>query len=205
LFKGLDKELIRQVRGYQYKALNANQDALPEESGVYIWRYWPSLSDVSYDGIISAIQEYQRGFPVSLEKISGKWSRVDLRRNYYKPNIEEDFLGIPAKSKKYDKLMEALSASPESRMALLHAVEIIFMSAPPLYVGKAENIRKRLKEHFERRTGFSKRLDDAGINLKYIYVSYFLDEVSCEGREFSSSLEEILQRVSHPPLVKRFG
>ncbi len=205
MFNSLDINLIRKVRGNQYKAIAANRSMLPEMSGVYIWRYWPSLSDTSYEGMMKAIQAYQENFPASIEKVSGKWTAVELQRNYYHSDINTEFLGIPASSVKYSALLDSLRESAEARKALAHALEMIFLSAPPLYVGKAENISVRLGEHIDKKTGFSKRLEASGMNMKYVYISYFLDDVSCDGNSFSSTLEEILQRVSFPPLVKRFG
>ena len=186
MFNSLDINLIRKVRGNQYKAIAANRSMLPEMSGVYIWRYWPSLSDTSYEGMMKAKQAYQENFPASID-------------------INTEFLGIPASSVKYSALLDSLRESAEARKALAHALEMIFLSAPPLYVGKAENISVRLGEHIDKKTGFSKRLEASGMNMKYVYISYFLDDVSCDGNSFSSTLEEILQRVSFPPLVKRFG
>lgn len=103
--------------------------------------------------------------------------------------------------------MKAIKDNNDTRQVLAYTLESLLASAPPLYVGKADNIRSRLSDHFdEQSSSLLSSIKAAGIDLDDVFVSFLSDPVSdAISDQLTTAFEEVVQRIANPPLTKRFG
>lgn len=207
-FRALDAEEIRRIRGHCLTNLMRATSKIPTKAGVYIWRYWPSLKELSEDEFVQMLGDWQDRQPVFSETLANSRIRVSVARTPFGAGGQKpSFLGFDANSEKAKSLLAQFSKNSASRELLAYTLECIFSAAPPLYIGKAEDLRARLTSHFEMRSSnLLNMIDQAQIPRSDVYVSYFLDPSgSLEGQSITTALEEIIQRITNPPFTKRYG
>ncbi|MBH0011433.1 hypothetical protein I6F66_05000 [Pseudoalteromonas sp. NZS100_1] len=204
-FKEITLDSLRDMRGHQYRNLVRGKDRLPTNPGVYIWRYWPSPNSLNKEGLIKFINELNASFPIYEEILKNNRATVTMQRTAFGERGGEGLLGINKANKKIQNLLKYMETDQVSREKLASILETMISTAPPLYIGKADNIKTRLIQHFNLETDFSVRLKESLIPIKDIYVSFLIDEVSEEDKIITTGIEEILQRITNPPLTKRYG
>lgn len=204
-FKEITLDSLRDMRGHQYRNLVRGKDRLPTNPGVYIWRYWPSPNSLNKEGLIKFINELNASFPIYEEILKNNRATVTMQRTAFGERGGEGLLGINKANKKIQNLLNYMETDQVSREKLASILETMISTAPPLYIGKADNIKTRLIQHFNLETDFSVRLKESLIPIKDIYVSFLIDEVSEEDKIITTGIEEILQRITNPPLTKRYG
>lgn len=207
-FEPLDVEEIRRLRGYPLEHLMRAPGRIPSKSGVYIWRYWPTLRDLSEDGFNQMLAEWQKNQPQFEETVANNRIRVSVVRTPFgggKPG--QSILGFDASNEKAKGLLAQFTNNLGGRQILAYTLECIFSATPPLYIGKAEDLRARLTDHFERRSSHVlKDIDNSKIPYSDIYISYFLDpSESSADQPITTALEEIIQRITNPPFTNRYG
>ncbi|MCF6203447.1 MAG: hypothetical protein L3J59_07220 [Methylococcaceae bacterium] len=203
-YKPLDIEDVRSIRGHMFGRLRRSKNKIPDKAGVYIWRYWPNMNSHSADDILELINKLQNNFPSQEENLSNSRLTVTVERTPFGKKYGNKFLGIDNKNK-VDSFKRIIKKNEEARLSLIHTLEVLVASSPPIYIGKANNLRKRLSEHFDSETNLLSNIYNAGISLDDIYISYIIDDISSDVDAVTTTIEEILQRLTNPPYTKRYG
>lgn len=201
----VEVEQLRLLRGHNYVALSRGASKIPSCSGIYIWRYWPTVRGLEFDDLISLFEKVQKEFPRQSELLRNSRIEAKILRTPFGSDSQDRVMG---KNQGHDKILNLLSSikeSRENRVAIANLIECLLAQAAPIYIGKADNLKNRLVQHFEGKTDFSQRLRKTSISVEDIYISYIKDEISILDESITTTLEEILQRVTNPPLVSRYG
>jgi len=170
---------------------------IPTDYGIYQWVYWPEFDENT----------------ITLGQL------VDLIKNYSKHNfyIEEEFLGtfkFQAKiweqgfrdndnmfglSDKNHKELEAyLSERTNIQFFSTFFQEICFIK--PFYLGKADNLRSRLLQHFDSKSNVVPQIIAKAIPEKDIWVGYKPISKPAPGSKINTIFEEIYARRVKPGL-----
>lgn len=195
---------VRSIRGHSYSVLRRSVNKIPTFSGVYIWRYWPDIPSLESEGLIDFLSKLQKNFPQQLEELKNSRVDVTIKRTPFGTGEDGRFLGI-SNEKKINNILGLLNEDSNKRQAFAHTLEVLISSFPPIYIGKADNLRSRLSDHFEGKSDVLPRIQSAEIPVNDIYISFIKDELTVEDKEITTSLEEILQRLTNPAYTKRYG
>ena len=198
-YPAIKVETIRNFRGICLTVLRKAPHKIPTYSGVYVWRYWPSFNNLTKKDIIQKVEEIKNKFPILTERL--KNNRLDITVDR-KPFTKESFL-VPGASKN-DEILKLLD-DEDFRLNFANTMEIVMFNAPPLYIGKAKNLRSRLEDHFDEKTPVINLIRKSKIPEHEIFISFIKDTISYENNDVTSTIEEILQRLTNPPLTKRYG
>ncbi len=204
-FKALDLDYLSKLKGYKYRQLIRASDQIPSYSGIYIWRYWPELKSLKVDEFFKYIDELNENFPIYEETLENSRASIKVYKKAFGIQKSGKIFGISEDNKKIKALIEQVKADEDSRKKLADVIQCLIATAPPIYIGKADNIKKRLQDHFNKDTGFSKRLEHSSIPKGDIYISFIKDPNETINPSFTTGIEEILQRITNPPLTKRYG
>ena len=124
----------------------------------------------------SGVYAWYRNFKISDKLQSDPEFFVDfVLREVYKPNFEPRRGKIPPYMRiclesstsfaKKSLLLEA-SKDPEFRNTLVHILEASFLFQQPLYIGKARDIKSRVKNHLSEASPLKDRLSDSNHDLE---------------------------------------
>lgn len=205
IYSALTIDDIRRVRGYSLSVLRRAPEKIPKEAGVYIWRYWPSLESLDKGSILDSIYEIQNNFPRSKESLKNSRVQISVERTPFGDLDEKNkFFGIKDSGKKQG-FLNILDGDDDVKQNFIHTMEVVLSASPPVYIGKAMNLRKRLVDHFDSKTEVLAQINKAGIPLSDIYISYYIDDISTTEDIVTAAIEEMLQRITNPPLTKRYG
>jgi len=197
---------LRKLRGDRLKPLMRAKDRIPSCPGIYIWRFWPSFPDMSEEGFVESLMSWAAKIPSFSDLVSNSRVQVQIVRTPLgSPFDSESFLGLNFKSTKVQNFLEVIRESSEKRGELKDILECMIASFPPLYIGKADNLKNRLSDHFNRKTPVLSRIESSNVSLNDIYISFIADTVSDPEISITTMIEEILQRITNPPLTKRYG
>lgn len=173
---------------------------IPEVSGVYYWVYWPEydIEKISYENAIKILEDYSLGtlsFPECFSKFKYK---VEVSELGFPDN--NNILGLSDSKSKL--LLEHLKSDESLKYFLKIFKETCFLK--PFYIGKAKNLRNRLKQHFNGYSEIIRQIDNSKISYNNIWVGYKIVEDNLN-EEVSTIIEEIVQRIVKPGLTKRPG
>ncbi len=195
---------IRSIRGHCLRKLMRGKNKIPDYAGIYVWRYWPDIPSLDSDNLKEFIKELQDKFPQHLENIKNSRVDISVKRTPFGSKNDGRLLGIKSEDK-INKILKTLDGDKENRQVFAHTLEILISSFPPIYIGKADNLQKRLTDHFEYRTDVLRNIEDADISIENVYISFIKDDLSNPNMEVSTGIEEILQRLTNPVFTKRYG
>lgn len=200
----LSREALRALRGTPYRIVQQDPSLIPEFSGVYIWRYWPTFPSLTADGVLSVLRRWREKQPAFEDYAGNRRLGITILRAPLGFAGDGELLGL--EESKSRELEQFIGTSDAAREALLVVLETIIASAPPLYIGKADCLRSRLQQHFAGRhqSQVLERIKRAQVPLEDVYISFIADPAPSEAR-MNLLLEEILQRLTNPPLVKRYA
>lgn len=207
-FSAISVEDMRKIRGYRYTVLSRAVKKIPALSGIYIWRYWPSLPSLDRKSMVDVLHDLQNNFPRSYECVNNSRINVTVEKTPFgNINDNRDLFGFSRSSNKEKTMLKILDRDDDTKLAFAHTLEILIALSPPLYIGKAANLQLRLEQHFDYKTNLLNDINKSGIQLKDVYISFIVDEdaKSEEDEDLSVCIEEILQRITNPPLTKRYG
>ena len=166
--------------------------SIPKKPGVYSWYRRLSVDDVSP-------QEFKK----------------TLAARMHTNAVLPTFLGTtgpyavglsPNKSKlspKKEPLADAVASVQLHRSRFAHALLVASIFQAPMYVGKADDLRVRLKEHRDGNTGFSKRMINRHLMPNELVVAFVsFDKLPARTNEL---LEYVITILATPPFVKRRG
>lgn len=203
-FDSIDVDYIKKIKGHKYRSLIRSPDNIPQYGGIYVWRYWPDIKSLDKEGLIEFINRLNSNFPVYKESLKSSRVTIDLFRTPFGSPSDKKIFGIDLNNKKIETIFNLLDEK-EGCIVLVDIINYLLSISPPIYVGKADNFNLRLKQHFELNTEFSRQLAKTDISKGDIYISFLKDNSGLNNKYFTLGIEEILQRVTNPPLTKRYG
>jgi hypothetical protein len=101
----------------------------------------------------------------------------------------------------------SLAQSAPFRVFLAKIVETASLLQSPLYVGKADSLQSRIRQHLEPMSDLAVRLREANITINACTLAYAIVEespVSLTGLTMFL-IEEIISRLCRPGFVSRIG
>jgi hypothetical protein len=204
-YPSLTVESLRALRGYSLTQLLRTPGKIPHVPGVYIWRYWPSFKSLEREDFLQVLANWQQRQPSFTETIRGSRIEASITRRPFGLHDNKTIFGIDTSSSKGQRFLQAIEESQDNRALLAELLDCIACLSPPLYVGKADNLRGRLQDHLDRKTHVLAAIDEQGLQFDDVYVSFIEDPVSTTNTSVTTALEEILQRLTNPPMTKRIG
>jgi hypothetical protein len=203
----LNPSVLKELRGHRLANLMRAWSKIPEDPGVYIWRYWPSLKSLDTGDFATMLQDWQGRQPAFTEFLTASRLTAEITRSPFGvSHTANTMLGIDMGGAKGRRFLEAMETSPEQREVLFNLLETIISAMPPIYIGKADNLRSRLSDHFlGKGSTLLSMIDEKELSHDDVYVSYLIDPISTSDVSITTFLEEIAQRLTNPPLTKRYG
>lgn len=107
-------------------------------------------------------------------------------------------------SRKSEMLRRAALDEP-TRRYLADLLRTASLLQPPLYVGKASNLRVRLLQHLDPSSELSSRLRAHGIRIDRTTVAYAEAAAGPDDDATLELIEELLTRLCRPGFVARVG
>lgn len=108
--------------------------------------------------------------------------------------------------------LEQLASNERFRRYAARIVEAAAVLQAPLYVGKAADLQRRIRQHLDPMSDLSVRLRDAGIRIDDCTLAYAVveDDDAAEGSWTEDPgvlflIEEIITRICRPGFVSRPG
>jgi hypothetical protein len=171
---------------------------IPEKYGMYQWIYWPDFdkNNISTSDLKNLLVEYSRCNFYIEEEIRGTYKfHVKIWEQGFKNN--NNVFGLS--DKKSVELLNHLS----DRNNIISFNEFFkdLCFARPFYVGKANDLRSRLKNHFSGKSNVLPEINIRGINYQHILVGYkeiHLDQSLTPS--LNTIFEEIYSRRMKPGL-----
>lgn len=207
-YQPIGLEDLRKIRGYPLSSLMRGRKKIPESPGLYIWRYWPSLADVDKTTFLKMWKRWRDTQPQFEEVLNSSRIAVTVRRTPFGVvSSQTDIFGFKEDSSKAKNLINAIESDAEVRQMLAYTLESLVSAIPPLYIGKADNLQSRLSDHFDEQSStLMHSIRQSGIITEDVYISFIADPISSNVDEsITTALEEIVQRMTNPPLTKRYG
>lgn len=194
------------------KSFIFDKDLFPSTPGLYSWTYWPDELDA--ESLCSDHMEFKRVLTIFFENASRLVHKheTNIASKYqvrvYESSLElvsSTFLGLSeARSK---ALEQYLITSAEHRREVLQIIKYAIFSRP-IYIGKANNISKRIQEHYDGVSDFGKAIksvDDIDA-FRHMTIGYkTLKAVDIESDKVAYAIEELLQRILLPKMSIKFG
>jgi hypothetical protein len=166
--------------------------SIPKKPGVYSWYRRLSVDDVSpadFKKTLAARMHTNTVLPTFLGT-SGPYA-VGLSPNKNKL------------SPKKEPLADAVAKTLRRRSRFAHALLVASIFQAPMYVGKADDLRVRIKDHCDGNTGFSKRMTKRNLMPNELVVAFIsFDSLPARTNEL---LEYVITILATPPFVKRRG
>ena len=189
------------------KYLQFNSSVIPCSAGIYKWVYWPNL-----ENFISNEDDYWKMLQVFSSKRIADFSRfsdfkfeITVIESSFKSLCDEDIVPFGISENKSKKLRDYIKSEENRRKFNDFLKSAIF--SRPFYVGKADDLHKRLKDHSSGRSKILSQIRSQGINNEDIWVGYFELNVFNEknDKQINDVFEEIFQRIVKPGLTQRPG
>jgi len=169
--------------------------------------YWPNL-----ENFISNEDDYWKMLQVFSSKRIADFSRfsdfkfeITVIESSFKSLCDEDIVPFGISENKSKKLRDYIKSEENRRKFNDFLKSAIF--SRPFYVGKADDLHKRLKDHSSGRSKILSQIRSQGINNEDIWVGYFeLNDFNEKNdKQINDVFEEIFQRIVKPGLTQRPG
>jgi hypothetical protein len=181
-------------------------DRIPSEtSGIYAWYRSYSFSkdpDSFTDELLKEISK----------------PRFTPRTGFITPYYQVTVASQSKISDSKEQHLRGFLSQPTNREALLKGLEASLFFQTPLYIGKSENLRRRVGEHLDSSSPLSERFKAHGIDITSsllliiplygtdpIPQSALSEEPTAEQIDAELMLEEIFSRLFSPQLTIRIG
>ena len=194
------QEIIFQKLSYWLQYFDDVPNGIPTNSGIYYWVYWPQFnpSKISLQELESILLGYTQKSLFFSESLKGTYKyEAEINELGYPQN--GNIFGLPPSRKA--KLVDYLQN--RDNLVSFHRFfkEVCF--SRPFYVGKANDLRRRLvTEHFQGKTEVIPEIDKHNISYTDIWVGYrIINDPSKEG--INVIFEEIFSRRIKPGLTKK--
>ena len=173
---------------------------IPEKSGIYYWVYWPKMGkNITVSGLEKRLLQYSRNNFLFAEKVKGQYKFEGMiSEQWYKDN--GNIFGLSEAKK--NTLIDYLNDDRQNVQFFLEFFKRVCFSRP-FYIGKANNLRKRLVEqHFKSATEILPHIKASKVSRSDIYVGYELVNDTASER-VNVIFEEIFSRKTKPGLTKK--
>ena len=179
--------------------LNDEFDSLSHRNGIYYWVYWPKFDQnkIGQKDLVNLIIEFSEKKLTYSEPIKGKYK---FEGNIVEQGFKNNGNLFGLASKKSKVLKNYLQDSDNIKEFASFFKELCF--ARPFYIGKANDLKDRLKSHFNYQSGVLDQIDKAKINHSQIWVGYKLIEDKTNSG-LNVIFEEIFSRTLKPGLTKK--
>lgn len=178
---------------------------VPPFPGVYAWFYPLRITSYDIDAFLAEVRSVhlydarRNAIPQAAGASPFGWSL--LKWQVALENSEASLIH-PIRAT-WERLSEDAKAFDELRRVFLRASLLM----PPLYVGKAVNLRDRCSAHVDSRSGFAERYESrakdlglrAGRVRDLILVTMRTEAVGGDTDEAERLVEEVLKLVARPP------
>jgi hypothetical protein len=190
------------------KYIQYDSSIIPYTEGIYKWVYWPNI-----ENFIHNEDEYWKMLCLFSTKRLAEFSNFSdykfeitviessFQRLNYK-NIEPFGLSINK-----SECLKSYIRCDENRRKFNDFLKSVVFSRP-FYVGKANNLQNRIKDHSNGNSKILKYIRDQEISNEEIWVgTYELNNLShsTESENINDVFEEILQKIVKPGLSQRPG
>jgi len=176
-------------------------EEIQEKEGIYFWNYYPVFDALhsDYIEIRKVLEKYSRT-NISLSEVAEQFKyRVEVGECAF-PNNSRLFGLSEEKEEKFVNFLK----SNQNNITLFHDFFKDACLRRPFYVGKALNLRNRLKQHFQGRSEILQILFEKKVSYNDIWIG--LQETNFDFEESISNIfEEIIQRITKPGLTQRPG
>jgi hypothetical protein len=179
---------------------------IPAASGNYYWVYCPwNNFDLSFEELIYKLQKFSNIELSFSEEFKSRRTRIEVNQITFKDYDKNTLLNIGEKDELI--LQEYLESSIDNRVYFMQFLRnLCFLK--PFYIGKADDLQKRLKQHFSGAgsSPIMKRVRDNDINFDEVFVGYQdLDLGEGQNPKLLNIYEEITQKLLRPSLTKYYG
>lgn len=176
---------------------------IPSKSGIYSWVFWPfkeyHVKAANFNNLVEKI-EYFSAININYSESTSTGYKFEV--SIKEQGFGNKFLGLSYKKELI--LKSYLEYSEENRKDFLEFLKLVSISRP-FYVGKADNLNQRLRQHFDgTNSDILSFLREQKINFNDILICFEILDKQFEG-SINSIYEEITQRIIKPGLTKRPG
>lgn len=195
-----------------------NSMSIPESAGIYGWfvpLYLYSDNLDEFTSIINSFFDHESGKELTKKEIFDfNWSETEVRISKHRRKTTVD----KSVQKRWDTMLASESKKTAFKQALMEATILM----PPLYVGKAKNLKERYQQHawgtaqddtekntfHTRFNSFVKSNESVKLKvdeLLFVCIT-FNDDVEKdikEDDELSKLLEQVLMKTICPPFSLR--
>lgn len=190
--------------GFEFKKLDGLKkniddpiDGIPSDYGIYQWVYWPEFDPlkISFRALIQLLKDYSAQNFFIEEEIRGRYKfHAKIWEQGYKDNSNIFGLSL-SKSQELERYLNVPANLPSFSIFFK---EICFVR--PFYLGKANNLRSRLQDHFDSKSNVMPEIVAKGVPENQIWVGYKkLNYTKTEAR-LNNIFEEIYSRRVKPGL-----
>lgn len=183
---------------YLIKNIKDPKDGIPADYGIYQWVYWPEFDPlkITHTDLMDLLQEYTKQHFHIEEEIIGRYKfHAKIWEQGFKDNANIFGLSLN-KSKELERYL--------ANRANLPAFSIFFKElcfVRPFYLGKADNLRVRLKSHFDGKSQVLKEITAKAVPQNQIWVGYKKMTFSVTEPKLNNIFEEIYSRRIKPGLT----
>ena len=173
---------------------------IPQKEGIYSWVVWQKFNpkSITINDLKKILQKYTTIDLNLSENFESYKFLVRVRENTFK-NCDTFFGLKKSREKKLLKFLE----NESNRILFSNFLKEIYFSRP-FYIGKAINLKSRLKKHLNDNSKILELIRDSDILFNNIWVGY-KETYTTNDSEISLILEEIMQRVLKPGLTEKPG
>lgn len=193
---------------YTLKYVQIEQNVIPSTGGVYKWVYWPNLENYVENGndywdLLCVYSSKKLTEESSFNDFKFDITVVESSYNACNSNYDVPFGLSDAKG----HVLKDFLQEKENRCELNRYLKPIVFSKP-FYVGKADNLYARIKDHYSGNSKLLPYIRDQGINFEDIWIGYYVlngVDNTKNTSNINDVFEEVLQRIVKPGLTKRPG
>ena len=198
----------------KYATKDAAVSAIREIPGIYAWfeTIFPFDENEDVNTVVEILKSWvlKNNFPRSTSR--------DSLTGVLQPTIKYN-LEIGSHNSWTDSLqssMDFLLKFDSVRDVLDSILKYSLIFQPPLYIGCSKNLRTRIEEHLQMKTGFAKRYadntQDKLKSLRVVTIPIRIDQDDLETiaenqdvKPLIDSIEDLLSRIYKPQWNKRYG
>jgi len=180
------------------KNIDDPKDGIPNDYGIYQWIYWPEFDPlkISHADLMKLLLEYTvQNFYIE-EEIIGRYK---FHAKIWEQGFKDNSYIFGLSSTKSQELERYLRVKANLKNFSEFFKELCFVR--PFYLGKADNLRSRLKNHFDGRTNVLPEIIAKGVPQHQIWVGYKKMPYSSTEPKLNTIFEEIYSRRIKPGLT----
>ena len=179
---------------------DVNCNFVPEQPDIYQWRMNIAISP----SVASSSEQIIRRIDQITKRPSGIIKDATINSTI-KTSITIGGHGLT--EKKSTNLFDFMK-NKKVRIYTARFINSLKLAAPILYIGKADNLKKRIKQHLNNESDFSTNLIN-NYHLSFddlvLYYCPVVDSDAEKAKDYLELLELISQRIINPFAVERMG